>query len=361
MNNCTWKKPLAIGVIMLFAVGVNDLFVALVRWEESGPAGYAAHLAAFAALVACVVYLQQRLAIATCRLELFRQAVRGMPCALAIARGGVVEELYGSDELLELAGLAAGKARRSAEEAVMVEEYAVQGGAARVVERRLIPLTDCGPGRHTAELLYEITDCTRRAVAREGQYVRMLKILVNMFEMKDPYCNGHSDAVSNLAQDLARALGLPLPAVETVTRAALLHDIGKIVIPAAILNKDGPLTPEEYRSVQAHAAVGADILASFDVFREEAALVRHHHERYDGGGYPGGLRGGEIPLGARIMTVADAFDAMTSGRSAHGRREVAAALAVIEAGKGGQFDPAVAEAFVKLVRAGRAGKEKETC
>ncbi len=360
MNNCTWKKPLAIGVIMLFAVWVNDLFVALVRWEEYGPAGYAAHLIAFVAIAAGIVYLQQRLAAATHRLELFRQAVRGMPCALVIARGGVAEELYGSDELLELAGLAAGKARHPAEEAVMVEEYAVQGGVARVVERRLIPLTDCGPGRHTAELLYEITDCVRRAGAREGQYVRMLKILVNMFEMKDPYNNGHSDAVSNLAQDLASALGLPARMVETITRAALLHDIGKIVIPAEVLNKDGPLTPEERRAVQAHATVGADILASFDIFREEACIVRHHHERYDGGGYPVGLRGGEIPFGARILAVADAFDAMTSGRSAHGRRDVADALTVIEAGKGGQFDPAVAEAFVNLVRDGRAGKGKET-
>jgi putative nucleotidyltransferase with HDIG domain len=359
MNNRAWEKPLAIGVIMLLAIGVNDLFIALVRWEEYGPAGYAAHMAAFAAIVACVVYLQQRLAAATCRLELCRRAFRGMPCALVIAREGVIKELYGSEELLALAGLAAGTAHRPAEEAVRTEEYAGQDGTARVVERRLVPLAESGAGCLTAELLYEITDWVRRAGAREGQYVRMLKILVNMFEMKDPYSNGHSDAVSNLAHDLAGALGLPPPAVETVTRAALLHDIGKIVIPAAILNKEGPLTPDERQPVQAHAAVGADILASFDVFREEADLVRHHHERYDGGGYPGGLRGKEIPLGARIMAVADAFDAMTSGRSAHGRREVAEALSVIEAGEGGQFDPEVAEAFVRLVRAGRARKEKE--
>lgn len=354
MNNHAWEKPLAIGAIMLLAVGVNDLFVALVRGEGYGPAGYAVHLAAFAAIVACIVFMRQRLAAVTRRLELCRRAFRGVPCALVIARETVIEELYGSEELLELAGLTAGAAYRPAGEGVRTEEYAGRDGTVRVIERRLVPLAESGAGTLAAELLYEITDCARRAVAREGQYVRMLKILVNMFEMKDPYSNGHSDAVSNLAQDLARALGLPPPAVETVTRAALLHDIGKIVIPAAILGKDGPLTPEEYRPVQAHAAVGADILASFDVFREEADLVRHHHERYDGGGYPGGLRGTEIPLGARIMAVADAFDAMTSGRSAHGRREVADALAVIEAGKGGQFDPAVAEAFVRLVREGRA-------
>ncbi len=359
MNNRAWKKPLVIGAITLLTVGVNDLFVALVRWEGYGSAGYAVHLAAFAVIAACFVCLRQRLADTARRLELCRRAFRGMPCALVIARGGVIEELCGGDELLDLAGLTQGTEHRPAGEAVRTEEYAGRDGSVRVVERRLVPLAEGGDGSFAAELLYDITDCAKRAAAREGQYVRMLKILVNMFEMKDPYSNGHSDAVSNLSQDLARALGLSAPAVETVTRAALLHDIGKIVIPPGILTSDCPLTPEEYRAVQAHAAVGADILASFDVFREEAELVRHHHERYDGHGYPGGLRGGEIPLGARIMAVADAFDAMTSGRSAHGRREVAAALAVIEAGKGGQFDPAVAGAFVRLVREGRAGLPAE--
>ncbi|MDT8901989.1 HD-GYP domain-containing protein [Anaeroselena agilis] len=355
MYNRTWKKPLTIGVIMIIAVWVNDLFVALVRWEGCGAGGYAIHLAAFAGIVACIIFLQQRLAAATHRLELFRRAFRGVPCALLVAREGVIEELYGSDELLEVAGLTVGSQHRPAREAVKVEELSLRDGAARVVERRVVSLTDYGAG-HAAEFLYEITGCVRRAWTREGQYVRMLKILVNMFEMKDPYSNGHSDAVSNLAHDLARAMGLTARAVATVTRAALLHDIGKIVIPAEILTKDGPLTPEERRPVQAHAAVGADILASFEIFREEADVVRHHHERYDGAGYPGGLRGEAIPLGARILAVADAFDAMTSGRSARGRRDAAAALAVIEAEKGGQFDPAVAEAFVELVRAGRAGK-----
>jgi putative nucleotidyltransferase with HDIG domain len=345
------------GAVTLLVVWANDLAIALVRGGEYWPAGYAAHLALFVALAVCAAYLRLKLTAANCSLEACRAAFRGMPCALAIVRGGVVAELCGNASLLELAGLTVGKACEPAVQGVRTEEYAGPEGTLRVVERRTVPLKGCGEGTPAAELLYEVSDRVRQARAREEQYVRMLKILVNMFEIKDPYSNGHSDAVSSLAHDLATAMGMSAPEVETVTRAALLHDIGKIIVPVAILNKDGELTPEEYRSVQAHATVGADILASFDIFREEAAIVRHHHERFDGRGYPGGLKGGEIPLGARIMAVADAFDAMTSGRSARGRRDVAAALAVIEAGKGGQFDPAVAAAFVALVRAGRAGKE----
>jgi putative nucleotidyltransferase with HDIG domain len=359
MNNRAWRGPLAMGAVTLLAVWANDLAVALVRGGEYWSAGYAVHLTLFVALAVCTAYLGLKLTAANSSLETCRAAFRGMPCALAVVRRGVVAELCGNDSLLKLAGLAEGKVYGPGAQGVRTEEYAGPDGTARVVERRTVPLKGCGAGAVTAELLYEVSDSVRQARAREDQYMRMLKILVNMFEMKDPYSNGHSDAVSNLAHDLAKAMGMSAPAVETVARAALLHDIGKIIVPAAILNKDGELTPEEYRTVQAHAAVGADILVSFDIFREEEALVRHHHERFDGRGYPDGLKGGEIPLGARIMAVADAFDAMTSGRSVRGRRDVAAALAVIEAGKGGQFDPAVAEAFVALVRAGRAGKENE--
>jgi uncharacterized domain HDIG len=214
-------------------------------------------------------------------------------------------------------------------------------------------------GGYTAEFLCEVSVRMRQAGERESEYVKMLKILVNMFEMKDPYSNGHSEAVSNLAHDLAKTLGLTESEADVIFRAALLHDIGKIIIPAEIINKDDELTPAEYRSIQAHPGVGADILATLGIFREEAVIVRHHHERFDGGGYPDGLVGGEIPVGARIIAVADAFDAMTSGRSVRGRRDAADALALIEAEMGKQFDPVVASAFIDLVNEGRAGRETD--
>lgn len=359
MNGQTWGMPLLAGIALLLVVWVNDFFVAIVRGEEYGRAGYAAHLGAFVAFAAALGFLRSQLAAANRRLAICRIAWRQGPCALAVVKRGKVVELFGTEALAGLCGLTPGAAHSSGDEAVWTEEYCGPDGTTRVVERRLLPLKGVTAGGYSAELVCEVSDRVRLAGEREGEYVKMLKILVNMFEMKDPYSNGHSEAVSNLAHDLAKTLGLAAGEAETIARAALLHDIGKIIVPAEVLSKPGGLTSAEFGAVQAHAAVGADILATLDIFREEAAIVRHHHERFDGGGYPDGLRGGEIPRGARIVAVADAFDAMTSGRSVRGRRDVAAALAVIENGKGGQFDPAVAAAFVNMVNAGRAGKERE--
>ncbi|GEM_PF-4521544 len=355
MNGRIWKMPLLAGIALLSVVWVNDFFIALV--EEYGTAGYAAHLAAFACCAAILGYLRCQLAAANRRLAICRSAWRQWPCALAIVKQGKVVELFGDETLTGLCGLAPGAVYGERDEALRTEEYLGPDGTARVVERRLLPLAGVNAGGYSAEFMCEVSDRIRQASEREGEYVKMLKILVNMFEMKDPYSNGHSEVVSNLAHDLAKTLGLPPSEAETIARAGLLHDIGKIIVPAETLNKPGELTAAEYKAVQTHPAVGADILATLGIFREEAIIVRHHHERFDGGGYPDGLRGGEIPRGARIIAIADAFDAMTSGRSVRGRRDVTAALAVINAEKGGQFDPAVAAAFVNMVNAGRVGKK----
>ncbi len=360
MNGRAWKMPVAGGAALFLVVWVNDFFVALVRGGEFGTAGYAVHLAAFVALVAWLGYMRCQLSAANRRLAVSRLAWRCGPCAMALVRQGRVVELFGDEALLGLCGLAPGTDHGAQADGARLEEYPGPEGAVRVVERRLVPLAGYEAGGYAAEILHEVSDRVRETNVREGEYVKMLKILVNMFEMKDPYSNGHSEAVSNLAHDLAKALGLTAAEADTVSRAALLHDIGKIIIPADILNKAGSLTAVEYGMVKAHSTVGADILATLGIFRAEAAIVRHHHERYDGRGYPDCLRGEAIPLGARIIAVADAFDAMTSGRSVRGRREVGAALAIIAAEKGKQFDPEVAAAFIGLVNTGRAGKEKET-
>jgi putative nucleotidyltransferase with HDIG domain len=359
MNGQALKTPLAAGAALLLVVWTNDLFVALVRGAEYGAAGYAAHLIAFVALAAGLGYLWHQLAVANRRLAVCRLAWRQWSCGLAIIKQGTVREIFGDEALAALCGLTPGAAPGPGGEALRTEEYSGPDGTARVVERQRLPLPGVNAGGYAAELVCEVSDRARLADEREGEYLKMLKILVNMFEMKDPYSNGHSEAVSNLTHDLAMTLGLPAGEAQTVTRAALLHDIGKIIVPAEVLNKPGALSAAEYGTIKAHAVVGADILATLGIFREEAGIVRHHHERFDGGGYPDRLRGEEIPRGARIVAVADAFDAMTSGRSIRGRREVADALAVIEAGKGKQFDPAVAAAFVNMVNAGRAGKERD--
>lgn len=356
MSKRNGHKLLSYVVALLAAVWVNDFLVVLVRSDEYGSAGYLIHLAAFTANAAGAVYLRQAQGDSLRRLAACRHAWQGLPCAMAVVGAGTVES-FGDAELIGLCRLPQGGAGGGTDAAMTVEEHRGDDGRERLIERRIIPLTGFNAGGYTAEIIFDITEQGRRARHREEDYVKMLQILVNMFEMKDPYSNGHSEAVSNLAQDLARTLGLPGTGVAALARAAILHDIGKIVIPPEILNKCGVLTPVERAAIQAHAGVGADILANLGTFREEAVIVRHHHERFDGAGYPDRLRGEAIPLGARIIAVADAFDAMTAGRSVRGRRDVAAALAVLEAEKGGQFDPDIVTVFRKLVAAGREGRE----
>ena len=226
----------------------------------------------------------------------------------------------------------------------------------RHADRYIFPLVSLNGGDYSAELLLDATQRMTELRHREEEYVRMLRILVNMFEIKDPYSHGHSEIVSNLAQELAAVMSLAESEVNAIGRAALLHDIGKIIIPTEILNKPEKLSAAEREIIQEHACVGADVLGGMKLFQKETVLVRHHHERFDGQGYPAGLNGTEIPLGSRIIAIADAFDAITAGRSAEGRRDVAATLAILEQEKGRQFDPDVVDCFVAMVRTQRTGK-----
>src|SRR3954452_25320708 len=158
-----------------------------------------------------------------------------------------------------------------------------------------------------------------------------------------PRALGHARRVARYAAATAGRLSLPREMVAKVRRAAILHDIGKVQVSAAIIDKPGQLSDEEYESVQAHAEAGAEMLAGLDP--ELAAIVRHHHERVDGRGYPDGLAGEEIPLGARIIAVADTFDALTSRRPYRSARRRRQALALLVAEAGSQLDPGVVEAF----------------
>ena len=138
--------------------------------------------------------------------------------------------------------------------------------------------------------------------------------LANALEAKDAYTRGHSTRVAELSRELALRMGLPRPAAETIAQAALLHDLGKIGVPESILRKPGALTGEEWEIMRRHPVMGAQIVAPLEFFDDGAIIVRHHHERLDGSGYPDGLAGEGIPLGARIVAVADVYDALTSGR-----------------------------------------------
>lgn len=175
--------------------------------------------------------------------------------------------------------------------------------------------------------------------------------LANSLEAKDPYTVGHSQRVANLAQRLAEALSLPESEVEYIRMAGLLHDIGKIGIREAVINKPGPLTPSEYAHIQTHPLISERILVPVAELNGALQMIRNHHERWDGGGYPDGLKELEIPLGARILTLADAYDAMTSQRPYRPALPHEVALREIEKGAGRHFDPSLSRLFLELMAA----------
>ena len=173
---------------------------------------------------------------------------------------------------------------------------------------------------------------------------------------RDRYTGEHSESVVDMAGEVAGALGLSHAQVEEVRSAALLHDIGKVGIPDAILNKPGPLTPEERALMAEHPVIGERILRSIGGFAPVAAIVRHEHESYDGSGYPDGISGDKIPIGSRIILACDAYHAMTSDRPYRGRMSHADAFAELTRCAGRQFDPEVTAALVAFLYHQRAGR-----
>ena len=178
-----------------------------------------------------------------------------------------------------------------------------------------------------------------------------LKALARAVDAKSPWTAGHSERVTQLALQIGKALDLDAKALDNLHRAALLHDIGKLGIPAPVLDKHGKLSDEEFRMVQSHAALGARILEPIDAYAEIIPIVLQHHERFDGKGYPDGLSGEEIHLGARILAVADVFDALTSDRPYRDGMPAEHVSAVILRQAGRQFDPMVVEAFLTIIAA----------
>ena len=174
--------------------------------------------------------------------------------------------------------------------------------------------------------------------------------LANALEAKDAYTRGHSERVGAWSRRLAVALDLPAGEAEAIGRAGLLHDIGKIGVPEAVLRKQGPLDDAEWALMRRHPVVGAQIVAPFEFFAAGAAVIRHHHERSNGTGYPDGLVGEAIPIGARIVAVADVYDALTSDRPYRRALSHEAAIAHLLAEAGRTLDEAIVAIFVGLTR-----------
>lgn len=172
--------------------------------------------------------------------------------------------------------------------------------------------------------------------------------LADIVDLRDRYTAEHSRRVAAYAEALCRELGLSRSETDVIVRAARVHDIGKLGMSSAIISEARPLTPDEVVEMQRHPAIGAEIVARFADFRAGTAIVLHHHERWDGTGYPAKLAGEKIPYGARVVAVCDTFDAMTTDRPYRLALPVSTALAEIARCAGTQFDPAIAAAFLRL-------------
>jgi len=170
--------------------------------------------------------------------------------------------------------------------------------------------------------------------------------LCQAVETKDFYTRGHSERVARGSAMIAQEVGMRSSRVEAIRYAGMLHDVGKLGVPTTVLQKSGPLTEEEFAAIQLHPMRGLEIVREIGFLDEALAGIMHHHERMDGLGYPMGLAGDEIPEFARVIAVADAFDAMTSNRSYRGARSIEDAVADLRRWSGTQFDPALVDAFV---------------
>ncbi len=181
-----------------------------------------------------------------------------------------------------------------------------------------------------------------------GLMLGLLHSLVSAVDAKDAYTCGHSERVALMARELASMAGLPQQFVDRIYMAGLLHDVGKIGVPEAVLQKPGKLTPEEFELMKQHPEIGARILRDVKQLGDVIPGVMHHHERWDGRGYPSKLAGENIPLMGRIICLADCFDAMTSNRTYRRALPFEVAMMEIRNGAGSQFDPALADAFMRI-------------
>ncbi len=187
---------------------------------------------------------------------------------------------------------------------------------------------------------------------RQNQHMTFQTIMtiVNTIDAKDQYTKGHSQRVSDYSVALAKELGFSHEEVEKIRYIALLHDIGKIGVPDSILNKPGKLTNEEFSLMKMHTVVGGEILKDIESMEDLNVGAKYHHERFDGGGYPEGLKGEEIPYVARLICVADAYDAMASNRIYRKHLTEETITREMERCSGTQFDPVMTEAFLKLIK-----------
>jgi response regulator RpfG family c-di-GMP phosphodiesterase len=212
---------------------------------------------------------------------------------------------------------------------------------ARTLEKRRLELENRDYQQH----LEQRVEAQARRI--RASFLSAVTALAYALEVKDRYTSGHSQRVAEISVTMGKALSMPQKSIEKVRLAGLIHDIGKIGIRESVLNKPSRLTEEEFQHVKCHPEIGEHILNPIVDDEEILMIVRHHHERYDGNGYPDRLSSEQIPLGARILAVADSYDAMTSERPYRKAMSTEMACAEVERCTGTQFDPEAAEAFLR--------------
>ena len=200
------------------------------------------------------------------------------------------------------------------------------------------------------ELNSTLRDLKKTRDQLDQSYVQTLESLANALEAKDAYTAGHSERVARWAVMIARKVGLPEPEIEELRAMAVLHDIGKIGMPEHILNKQGPLTRAEMEMVKTHPVTGAQILGPIKSFHHYIPIVRHHHEWFNGNGYPDRVGGHELPISVWIAATADAFDAMTSNRPYRRMQTLDFAFGQLSSGLGTQFNPECVRACMDLLK-----------
>ena len=194
-----------------------------------------------------------------------------------------------------------------------------------------------------------VDDATTHLAELNKLYLSTIETLAMAIDAKDQITHGHIRRVQSYAVGLARKVGIKDDRlIRAIEAAALLHDMGKLAVPEYILNKPGKLTPAEFEKMKAHAGVGADILSAIEFPYPVVPIVRHHHENWDGTGYPTGIKGTDIPIGARILSVVDCFDALTSDRPYRPKLSDDAALAILRERSGNMYDPLIVETFMRV-------------
>ncbi len=213
--------------------------------------------------------------------------------------------------------------------------------------------------RSDLDMLAVLTDMASTAIHRvrlreelEEAYVGTSLALAEAVDARDSYVAGHAQRTGLLAERVAGTMGIPEDQIQHIRYGAILHDVGKISVPDSILRKIGPLTPDEWQVIRRHTIAGARILGPVARLAHAAEIVRYHHERWDGTGYPEGLRGEQIPLGARVVAVVDAYTAMVDDRTYRKAKRHEEALEELKRNAGTQFDPTVVDAFIRVVSSG---------